>query len=350
MPIFKRFDEEDVVRANPTEVTFGIWSGETGSLTQFFTGPQSASLSGEYYWNVFNANPTINPDAEVQFAVAYGHRTGGGNATLIQDDYATLSTQATYLQYRNMLLGPEDPQFTFAGNYNSDSIYVINIARARLKEKLDPGNWQLKLQGSNGVFSFIDDSGQTLGAQFGQAGAVYNVVSGSLTGANGATIAASASATQGGFGLVYPSVGVIILNPAAIAQTIGMVTGGYAVSGSTWFAPVTTTTATQYNHVGLLRAMQGGGDFQARSAENISSTHYFVRLRNKEFNYSNNPSFYDENNGSIINPTFVQDPRVYITTIGMYNDQNECLAVAKMSKPIQKGFDRESIFRVRLDW
>lgn len=350
MSVFKRFDEDDIVRANPTEVTFGIWSGETGSLTQFYVGSQTASLSGEYYWNVYNMNPSSS-DAEVQFAVAYGHRTGGGNTTLDNDDNATLSTKATYLQYRNLLLSPEDTQFTFEGSYNSDHIYVINIARARLKERLDPGNWQLTLSGSNGTFTFIDDSGQTLGTTYGKTGAVFNVVSGSLTGPSGSTVVAvSASNGKGGFGLVYPSLGIIVLNPDAISTTIGMVDGGYALSGSRPFAPVTSSTATEYNHVGLYNAIKLGKDFQARSAENISSTHYFVRLRNKEFNYSNNPSFYNESNGALLNTDFINDPRVYVTTIGLYNDANECLAVAKLSKPVQKGFDREAIFRVRLDW
>lgn len=350
MSVFKQFDSDDIVLANPTEVTTGIWSGDTGSLSSFYVGAQSASLSGQYYWNVYNINPTSS-DAEVQFAVAYGHRTGGGNTTLATDDTATLSTQATYLQYRNLLLEPEDSQFTFAGNYNSDHIYVINIARARLKEKLDPGNWTLKLTGSSGSFTFIDDSLQTLGVSYGKSGAVYNVVSGSLSGSmSGSTIAAVTSSVNGGFGLVYPALGIIVLNPDAIASTIGMVSGSYTVSGSTYFAPNTGSIRTEYNHVGLLNAIKAGGDFQARSAESISSTHYFVRLRNKEFNYSNNPTFYNETNGSLINSDFIKDPRVYVTTIGLYNPANELLAVAKLSKPIQKGFDTENIIRIRIDF
>jgi hypothetical protein len=93
-----------------------------------------------------------------------------------------------------------------------------------------------------------------------------------------------------------------------------------------------------------------GVDFQARSAETISSTNYFVRVRNKDFNYSNNPTFYDSTNGTLIFNSFIKDPRVYVTTIGMYNDNNELLAVAKLSRPTLKSFDRELLVRVRLDW
>lgn len=352
MPVFKRFDEDDIVKANATEVTYGIWTGDTGSLTQFYVGSQTASLSGQYYWNVYNVDPS-GSDGEVQFAVSYGHRTGGGNESLSVNDNATLSTQATYLQYRNLLLEPEDTHFTFEGNYNAEHIYIVNIQRARLKEKLDPGNWELTLSGSSGSFTFIDDSMQTLGSNvtYGKSGAVFNIVSGTLAGTSGSTIAAiSASDGRGGFGLVYPALGIAVLNPDAIQSTIGLISGSYTISGSRPFAPNTGSALKEFNHVGLLRAIQLGGDFQARNAENISSTHYFVRLRNKEFNYSNNPSFFNETNGVLVNTDFINDPRVYVTTIGLYNDSNELLAVAKTSRPVQKAFDRESIFRVRLDW
>ena len=350
MSVFKSFGADDVVTANPTEVTTGLWSGNTGSLSMFYTSlPQATgSTSGQYYWNVYNINPSSS-DAAIQFAVAYGHRLGGGNTTLTVNQNSTLSTEATYLQYRNLLLDPNDAQFTFAGNYNSDQIYVINIARAQLRQTLDPGNWQLTLKGANGTFTFIDDSGQTLGAVFGHAGSVFNVASGSIGGATGATIVGSASA-NGGFGLVYPELGLIVLNPAAIAATIGMVSGSYIVSGSTWFAPNTGSLVTSYNHAGLFNAIVGGQSFLARSAEDISSTHYFCRLGNKEFNYSNNPSFYDATSGNVTNTDFIQNPITYPTTIGMYNASNELLAVGKLSSPVQKSFASELLVRVRLDW
>jgi len=44
------------------------------------------------------------------------------------------------------------------------------------------------------------------------------------------------------------------------------------------------------------------------------------------------------------------DPKVYITTVGLYNDNNELLATAKLSKPVQKSFDRELLVKVRLDY
>jgi hypothetical protein len=44
------------------------------------------------------------------------------------------------------------------------------------------------------------------------------------------------------------------------------------------------------------------------------------------------------------------DPKVYITSIGLYDDSNNLVAVAKLSKPIQKSFDREVVVKVKLDY
>jgi hypothetical protein len=370
--------DEDIVVANQTTVTTGLWSGDTGSLVSFFSSSTQISSSGEYYFDIYDKNPSSAPTAEVQFAVAYGHSNGAGTPTLLQDDLANLSTKATYLQYKNILLDPSDDLFTF-GEYSTDHIYVINIARSRLREQLDPGNWLLTLSGSSGKFTFIDDSGQTLSAKSATAksGRVFNVVSGSLTGVSGSTVAASQSVQAKGFGLVYPDLGIIVLNPDAIVPTVGFLSASVAgAAGGTGcgdtedfyystaagsagrpFAPytgslagTTTTPRAQYNHDGLVRSIVLGGDFQARSAETISSTHYFVRLRNKDFNYSNNPTFYNNTNGQILNEDFVQDPHVFATTVGLYNNAKELLAVAKMSRPLEKTFDKEALIRVRLDF
>ena len=351
---FKSFQTDDIVLANATEVTIGLWPGGTGSLALFYTGSQAIDTSGQYYWNAYNVNPVTSASiAEVCFAVAYGHRLGYGHPTLVQSDTSTLATQAVYSQYRNLLLDPGDTQFTFDGSVNSDNIYVINVQRALMKERLDPGNWILTLSGSKGIRTFIDDSGQALGAAFGKSGQVFNVASGSLTGTSGSTIVSTTSTTKGGFGLCYPSLGVIVLNPDAIAETVGFAAsaaGKYSASAAP-VAPYTgSCTDAQYNHKALYSSINLGGDFQARSSENISSTHYFVRLRAAEFNYSNNPTFFDETNGTLIYTAFIQDPRVYVTTVGLYNNSNELLAVAKLSKPVQKSFASELNLRTRLDF
>jgi hypothetical protein len=170
-------------------------------------------------------------------------------------------------------------------------------------------------------------------------GTVYNIRSGSIQG--GIT-------GSGYYGLVFPDAGVIVMWPSASAALVG-IPAPYTGSG-------TGTFNSHYwsQHVDLYKSISGsmaaGKSFVARSAENIASTHYFVRLRNDEFNYSNNPTYYSSSNGQIIQDSFKYKPTTYATTIGLYNETNELLAVAKLSKPLQKSIDREALIRVRLDY
>ena len=98
-----------------------------------------------------------------------------------------------------------------------------------------------------------------------------------------------------------------------------------------------------------ITASVDGAHFQGRAEEDISSTHYFVRVKNSEYNFSNNPTF-ATNVGQLQNSSMVGDPSVYITTVGLYNDENELVATAKLSKPLLKTFAREATIRVKLDY
>jgi hypothetical protein len=54
-------------------------------------------------------------------------------------------SKAVYSQYRQLLLKPNDTRFTTAGSGSTDSIYIVNFKRNRLKERLDAGNFELPL-------------------------------------------------------------------------------------------------------------------------------------------------------------------------------------------------------------
>jgi hypothetical protein len=95
-------------------------------------------------------------------------------------------------------------------------------------------------------------------------------------------------------------------------------------------------------------ALTGSG-FQLNSQETISSNYVFVRIKNGEYNYTSNPSFIS-GSGNLVYSNFINSPQTFPTTVGMYNDNNELLAVAKMSKPLTKDFTKEALIRVKLDW
>ena len=91
---------------------------------------------------------------------------------------------------------------------------------------------------------------------------------------------------------------------------------------------------------------------ELNSEETISSNYAFIRVPNSEMNYSENPSFISSSTGEIIylDQGFNFNPRTYPTTIGLYNDNNDLLAVAKLSRPIPKDFTKELSVRVKLDF
>ena len=362
--IYKRFGDFDKVNAKTEVVTTGLWTGDSGSLGQFFTASvQTTATSGYYYANVYDYNPTTYSDsAEVQFAIAYGHVNNSGSMTLDVNDSALLATKATYAQYRAMLLEPTDTKFSFensAGNsQDANGVYIINIARSRYREKMDAGNWSLKLTAGNGTFTFIDNSGKKFGDDLGLSGRTFKVVSGSLNlgTENQATVNSTTDVSTGqGFGLFYPDRGIIVLNAEAIGSTLGAIApqtiytkdGAIIQSGSV--TPSHLTTSEQFNQYRLLQAIQRGGDFEARRTENISTQHFFVRATNREFNYSNNPTYIDAD-GFFVEGTFETDPQTFITTVGLLNDANELIAVAKTSQPIVKSFDKEVLIKVKLSF
>jgi hypothetical protein len=353
--IYKRFGDFDKVNAKVEVVTTGLWTNDSGSLTSFFTSStQANATSGQYYYNVYNSNPTTDSSAEVQYAVAYGHVDGSGSVDLATDDNSLLPTKATYAQYRTMLLDDPSIKFRFENASgvatDSNNIYVINIARARFREEMDAGNWSLKLSGSNGLFTFIDDSGKKFGDTLGKAGRVFKVVSGSLNlGTQSEATVVSTTASNGlGYGLFYPDKGIVILNPSAVGTTVGNVDEvGFASTGSLIGGLLTTHEA--YNHKLLHYAIKKGGDFEARRTEDVSTQHFFVRATNREFNYSNNPTYINAD-GTFQETTFETDPQTFITTVGLYNDSNEMIAVAKTSQPIVKSFDKEVLIKVKLSF
>ena len=350
---FTKFDATNDIIDNQTEVvTAGLWSDGIASLITHHTSSTQTTSQRRYYVDVYQKDAALTGSA-VQYSIAYGHALGSGSDS--QGQLNDSPSRAVYSQYKQLLLEPSDNRFTVNGT-DTDSIYVINFSRARTKEKLDPGNFELPLanissRDSNAtgsvaigstVYTLIDDSQNTGSPTVGSSGRVFNIVSGSIN--NG--IFNPTSPVY--YGLVYPDYGIMVLNAKTLDANLGFTTN-------------TGSSSEGDNHFGMFHSISGSGvltnpatsdpyGFQARNAETITSTHYFIRVKNAEYNFSNNPSFTTGSVGEFAQSSFVGDPKVYITTVGMYNDQRELLAVAKLSKPLLKTFKNESLIRVKLDF
>ena len=175
---------------------------------------------------------------------------------------------------------------------------------------------------------------------------VYQMISGSdgssYDGGTGYTT------NSGSYGWFLPDISTILLNARALElntnQGINLV-------------PNTSSNTNGQNPSKLYNAFSQSSAaasisnvFKLNSQETLTSDFVFVRTRNSEFNYSENPTFISGSTGEVIYTYFINNPTVFPTTIGLYNDSNDLLAVAKLSKPLQKDFTKEALIRVKLDF
>ena len=335
---FQALDLDDFV-VSVDSVTAGLWTDETASLFTFFTSStQAASSAGNYYLNVYNTAATES----IQFAVTYGNETGLGTE-LYDSSVSGYSYSGTiWGQYQILVLGDENANFSWGGITGSD-FWALSFERNRYKEALLPGSLTLSLSGS--AYLTLTDNSQVVASQtFTDAGRVFQIVSGSagvVYSGSGTDGINGFSPSSGSYGWLLPDIGTILLNPLAISQSINLV-------------PTRTANTDGQNPRKIFNAISGSGfnsrPFTLNSQENISSDFIFVRPRSSQFNYSQNPSFISGSTGEVLYSSFINNPQVYITTVGLYNDASELLAVAKLSRPLLKDFTKEALVRVKLDF
>jgi hypothetical protein len=349
--------------------TKGLWPSNSGTLLSFNTSSVQNSKSKEYYIQVWQSS-SVNTKENEMFSIAYGNRNGLGSK-YVSDAFDVLgqvrdtSTRAVYSQYKLLCLdGDESGSGFFLQNSESiDHFYALNINRHRFGDKLDPGNFEInvaelngnsfansvytgsnvQISGSNHVISLIDDSLDALDIiESSQKPSVSrNLVSGSI--ANG--IYNSSSPHY--YGKVYPEQGVILISAEKL-------------NASASFNTFSGSNADGENSMKLFTAMSGSASnrskgFVARSVVVKHQESIFIRVNGNEMNYSNNPTFVNKDirRGKFNRPyfdSFIYNPYTYVTTVGLYNDNKDLLAVAKLSKPLQKSFSSEISITVKLEY
>jgi hypothetical protein len=342
---FTRLDPTDFVISSDSVVA-PAWSNNITNLTAFFTA--NPATTGSYYIDIYDGN-TSSPSASVQFSVAYGHYAGSGSAPLNSLIPGISPSRITFGQYRNLIYGDAESAVNFGiGNTNSPDLVAIQVDRNKYKESLFPGTFNLILSSSAANISLTDNSNDVSTITYLDGGRVFNIVSGSNGTAQNSPLLSGASAkgytVSGSYGLFLPDIGLILLNPRALS--LGAADGGLNIT----FSATNTVAGSGFNHNLIYTIINSGASFKLNSQETISSDYIFVRVRNGDYNYTTNPSFITGSTGALIYTNFINSPQTYPTSIGLYNDNNELLAVAKMSKPLVKDFTKEALVRVKLDW
>ena len=133
-------EDRDILGGQKEIITAPLWSDAQASLFRIFTSSYQSSNQQRYYYELYNSAST-SVNSEPQFSVAYGDTKGSGSdrGTGNIDD---LPTKSIYGQYRQLLLDAGTNLFTFSNGETSEYVYVININRARFKDKVVTNNWQ----------------------------------------------------------------------------------------------------------------------------------------------------------------------------------------------------------------
>ena len=384
--IFNQFDPTDIVSGRTNLVSSGFFPNAAPAASQslftdnFWALTQSAvTPSPSYGSSIYDIRETmyyvnVYPDStsaannDSYFSIAYGNfygEYGSGSFNLETASILANPTKAVYSQYINLLVGGDTLVTQFQMNSGSTSnlsvitandIFVIDFSSYKMKDGIVEGLFEITLSGSLGSITLRDDS-----PFLAQASSVYNLITGSINSP------ATTLPPYQGIGLLYPDDGVVIFNASVVNQLIGLnnlTSYGGPFNYNT--APIPNVNINgvsvgfTVNHEVFSWAIGNASNATMKVGNNeyVPSQYYFVRVKNQEFNYSNNPTYVwdgltaNSNGivypaGTIYNSDFITNPTTYITTIGLYDNNNNLVAVAKLSHPTVKTFDNELLVKVR---
>jgi hypothetical protein len=347
---------EDISGPNSVVRTQVLFSCIDEEMLKYYTG-SLASKPSKYYLNVYN-NPDIDGDEFRQFDISFAHINGSGS-TLVEDYYDLRPSRAIYKSIAMTCFETKN-KITFKNNKNGDYFYVLSFNRDNMKHRLDPGNIQISLsplssssnqlvntgsncvlnQSSSLIYTLIDSSKDFNEYYTGTNNIrdYYHLVSGSLIDG------IYDDSESDSWGYVFPKLGIILLDGVVLDQSCS-------------FNTVTSSLINGENAYKLFLSISGStspnnvrtetGSFYARSAEHRLSETYFCRVGSNDFNYSSNPT-YTDSTGSFIIPSFANQPITFITSIGLYNEKRELLAIGKLPKPMINMFSHEYVFQVRM--
>ena len=264
--------------------------------------------------------------------------------------YNTANTQNTkktnmYNQFSQVLLG-----YTGSANrvrlFESDltlnednpmkEVFFVNLSRLLTKDQIKKGSVSITL-GTASFGSPFDGEVTYTDANAAENAGTLNTVGGDY----GILLDTTNNLTGG---VVFYQAGLMVLTASAFSGGLGLPSDFYEGED---LAAVMTGSAITASADAFRHRLQ---NLQFNNTTEINSQVYFCRASHNKFNYSSNPTYLSESSIRVKNENRDNPPVSYITTIGLYNSQNELLAVAKLSEPLRKDPTNELTLRVRLDY
>lgn len=410
---FKKINASDIKtrKTSLNQLVDVIQEDISGSNTRrayqvFITGGIGPGVTSSLYQTVYDQNFTLqtaNPLFDMTVGIYSGSTTVSnistpdGTTKLLFPSTSIMMREKidVYRQHAAHLLNNPDGAFTapFESSVASDTInhaLFLNFKRLFVRDGVKRETFALKMFRSASQShqeNYVGESGRTNIFTTSHSGSVIlsdiGATSPTLDSAGGpvGNIKNAANSNET-VGLIFYEKGAVVLDmskvfsgsqhmsgtiPAMATSTTNggeTISSGFTVLGSKQghraakFIPdfiVSSSIDTIVDHIATTRFSSGtltAATFQNQT--NINSTLIFCRATADEFNYSSNPTFADTSTGKIIvidtGQEDTQRSFTFPTTVGLHDQFGNLLAVAKMSRPIEKNDEKDVTFRIRLDF
>ena len=248
-----------------------------------------------------------------------------------------------YNQFSQVLLGYTgstnevrkfESDLTLDGVNAMKEVVFVNLSRLLTKDEIKKGSVSITLGTASwadpfaGVKTYTDSEASETQGTLNTVGGDYGLLSNS----------------SGVGGIVFYQAGVMVLTSSIWAGTSDFFS---ASTGTSSFDEQLVSGSISGSADAFRHRMQ---NLQFNNTTEINSTVYFCRMPHNKYNYSSNPTYLSDGQVRVKNGNRQNPPLSYVTTIGLYNSQNELLAVAKLSEPLRKDPTNELTLRVRLDY
>jgi len=396
MATFKTISSADIktTRTTLNQLVDFVEEDVSGSATRksyqvFITSSASNAVTSSIFQTVFDQNYTLQTANEIfdlTFGVFSGSATAFSASTGVDTNGKVLFASQSlmmrekinvYRQFAQTLLGDASSRFrapfsSTAASDDVDNALFLCFKRLFVRDGIKRETFAMRFyQSSSAVVAGAtnDNISGLTSAQpasssviFTDVGAASSIERSQFGGDVGNIVLASDTSQTVGLMFYQKGVAVIDLERALdsnqhMSGTFGAVglTGVAAMSAS--FVPHFVASAsmdTILDHVATARFGSGSNTFLTfQNNTKINSTLVFCRATADEFNYSSNPSYTDSEGRIVVIDESEQGSQksfAFVSSIGLYDANEELLATAKLSRPVEKNDEKDLTFRVRLDF
>ena len=366
-------------------------SGSTSrkSYQVFVTSSGGGAITSSLFQTVFDQNYTLQTANEL-FDITYGVFSGSSSVTAASTGIDTngkilFTSQSVmmrekvnvYRQFAQTLLGSANSRFRAPFSSTSatddiDNVLFLCFKRLFVRDGIKRETFAMRMfQSASGLVpgdTYDNIFGQTAihpssaSVIFTDVGAASSIERSQFGGDVG-NIVLSSDTTQT-VGLMFYQKGIAVLDlrrslddTQVMSGTIGSVGALASTPMSASFIPDFVNSASMddiIKHVATERFGTGSNTFLTfQNNTKINSTLIFCRATADEFNYSSNPTYTDSEGRVLVIDESQQGQEKsfsFVTTVGLYDANEELLATAKLSRPVEKNDEKDLTFRVRLDF